>query len=504
MHTETEEYAPVTVDTGQPAHPDVSSRTTLLAISFQFVRRHWLALPSISVFLLIPCFWHRYIVAGDLDSHVYNAWLVQLIERGQAPGLWIAKQWDNVLFDMILSHLGNIFGLHAAERIGVVLSVLIFFWGAFSLVAAATRHAPWFLMPCLAMLTFGWTFEMGFFNYYLSLGLSFFGLAIVWRGRGAERLLALALVPLIWMAHPLGLFWFVGAAGYITIARTASSRGQIFLLAVAAVSLTILGRYLSIHFPSGWASIPGLAANGSDQLLLLDEPRYRLPARLLLVFGLTCLLIDVFARRREHQTLKQYSHPLQLYIVAIMGVSILPGAIQLPQFTSPATLLTQRFSSIAAILACCLLGVMKPRKWHLIGFAGIAAIYFSFLYADTSTLVRIERQAERLVSTLPPGARVSSATWTSSDIPLLSNHLVDRACVGRCFSYSNYEPSSGQFRVRALPGNRIVASSAGTSMAMQLGSYTVLAEDLPLFQIFFCHRNSTELCIRELPAGPPR
>ena len=81
MHTETEEYAPVTVDTGQPAHPDVSSRTTLLAISFQFVRRHWLALPSISVFLLIPCFWHRYIVAGDLDSHVYNAWLVQLIEQ---------------------------------------------------------------------------------------------------------------------------------------------------------------------------------------------------------------------------------------------------------------------------------------------------------------------------------------------------------------------------------------------------------------------------------------
>jgi len=295
---------------------------------------------------------------------------------------------------------------------------------------------------------------MGFFNYYLSLGLSFFGLAIVWRGRGAECLLALALVPLIWMAHPLGLFWFVGAAGYITLARTSSGRGQIFLLAVAAVSLTILGRYLSIHFPSGWASIPGLAANGSDQLLLLDEPRYRLPARLLLVFGLTCLIVDVFAQRRERQTLKQYSHPLQLYIVAIMGVSILPGAIQLPQFTSPATLLTQRFSSIAAILACCLLGVMKPRKWHLIGFAGIAAIYFSFLYADTSTLVRIERQAERLVSTLPPGARVSSATWTSSDIPLLSNHLVDRACVGRCFSYSNYEPSSGQFRVRALPGNR--------------------------------------------------
>jgi len=28
-------------------------------------------------------------------------------------------------------------------------------------------------------------------------------------------------------------------------------------------------------------------------------------------------------------------------------------------------------------------------------------------------------------------------------------HSVDRACIGHCFSYSNYEPSSGQFRVRA-------------------------------------------------------
>jgi len=218
------------------------------------------------------------------------------------------------------------------------------------------------------------------------------------------------------------------------------------------VSLTILGRYLSIHFPSGWASIPGLAANGSDQLLLLDEPRYRLPARLLLVFGLTCLLVDVFAQRRERQTLKHYSHPLQLYIVAIMGVSILPGAIQLPQFTSPATLLTQRFSSIAAILACCCSGD-ETTQVALDRSCRIAAIYFSFLYRDTSTLVRIERQAERLVSTLPPGARVSSATWTSSDIPLLSNHLWTVPASAGVSATATMNPArgnSGSARCRAI------------------------------------------------------
>src|SRR5262249_52154204 len=42
---------------------------------------------AVSVLLLIPCFWHRRIEAGDLPSHVYNAWLAQLIGQGQAPGL---------------------------------------------------------------------------------------------------------------------------------------------------------------------------------------------------------------------------------------------------------------------------------------------------------------------------------------------------------------------------------------------------------------------------------
>jgi len=34
----------------------------------------WGVLP-ICVQLLVPCFWHQRIEAGDLASHVYNAWL---------------------------------------------------------------------------------------------------------------------------------------------------------------------------------------------------------------------------------------------------------------------------------------------------------------------------------------------------------------------------------------------------------------------------------------------
>src|SRR5436305_5040590 len=91
-------------------------------------------IPVICIALLIPCWWQRHIEAGDLGSHVYNAWLAQLIEKGQAPGLYLAHLWNNVFFDVLLLKLGNQFGLAAAEKVAVSLCVLIFFWGVFAFV----------------------------------------------------------------------------------------------------------------------------------------------------------------------------------------------------------------------------------------------------------------------------------------------------------------------------------------------------------------------------------
>jgi len=116
------------------------------------------------------------------------------------------------------------------------------------------RPAQWFIMPVSRCSTFGWTFEMGFFNYYLSLGLSF-----VWSGnclarQGRGRPSALALVPLIWMAHPLGLSVLWARRIYITLASPPrQAAAQIFLLCLGGLGLLpILGETLSIHFPSGW------------------------------------------------------------------------------------------------------------------------------------------------------------------------------------------------------------------------------------------------------------
>lgn len=223
--------------------------TYAFAQAARFVGEHSRRIAAISAVLLVPCFWHRRIIATDLGSHLYNAWLTHLIQRGQAPGLWLSGQFTNVLFDYLLSGFGDLFGLRAAEKIVVPLCVLIFFWGLFALVSAATRRAPWFLAPCFALMTYGWTFHMGFFNYYLSLGFAFFGLAILWGGKGWERWAAVALAPLIVGAHPFGLIWLAGAGIYAAIAEILKRRYQIGLFFSGAASI------FATHWFSGIATL---------------------------------------------------------------------------------------------------------------------------------------------------------------------------------------------------------------------------------------------------------
>jgi hypothetical protein len=102
---------------------------------------------------------------------------------------------------------------------------------------------------------------------------------------------------------------------------------------------------------------------------------------------------------------------------------------------------------------------------------------------------------------MPPGERVVASIGPSPGSRLLINHIVDRACIGHCFSYGNYEPSSEQFRVRALAGNPIVVSDSASFAQIDGGSYEVREKDLPISEIYRCQNNESELCLHELKAG---
>ena len=130
-------------------------------------------------------------------------------------------------------------------------------------------------------------------------------------------------------------------------------------------------------------------------------------------------------------------------------------------------------------------------------------VFFSMVHRDTGFLDRMEKNAEAITSQLPFGTRVASTVFSPPDFRPQYEHLVDRACIGRCFLYSNYEPSTLKFRVRVnKTGSRLVASTVTESEDLQFGNYDVEDGDLPMKQIYQCDPNDlTKLCIRDLESG---
>ena len=466
-----------------------------------FLSRYWGRVTSISLALLIPCFWRRRIVASDLGSHLYNAWLAQLVGRNQVTDMHVAHQWTNVLFDYMLSAAGSFMSLHTTERIVVPIAVLIFFWGAFALVCAAAKRAPWFLVPFLALATYGWTFHIGLFNYYLSLGLAFWGIAIFWRGVGRDKLFALLFVPFIVMASPLGLVWMFAACAYVGVAELLPARWQ-WLLVLPACGVIYAARHYLLHHFGVQDSLGSIVTyNGADQVVLFGL-RYRMLKTAVIVVTLGMLVVDVMRRFfGKHGAWALYLIPLQLYLVIEFGVQMLPSGVTIANNLAAIAILTERLTSVAAILACCVLGAMIPSRWHFVITGAVATVFFVWLYQDTGIINRIEVQAEHLVRTVPRDSRIMATIFPLPDSRIMIQHVIDRACIGYCFDYGNYEPGTGLFRVRGDEGGFYNLGDYELAVNMEEGEYQVQPDDLPLYQVYQCTETGTVLCIAPLHAG---
>jgi len=165
--------------------------------------------------------------------------------------------------------------------------------------------------------------------------------------------------------------------------------------------------------------------------------------------------------------------------------------------------LGSRLTTISAIFGLCLLGILKSRKWHVAGLGAAMLVFGAFLNQDAGWLNRLEANAEKIAHGLAPGTRVLATVVAPDDSRLkFIHHIVDRACIGHCFSYENYEPSSGEFRVRVQEGSPVVSADVDEAESMASGEYQVQQADLPMKQIYQCDANDlTKLCIRDLAAG---
>ena len=179
---------------------------------------------ALSVLLLLPVYWQPRLQAGDLADHMDNAWLPQLIETGRAQGMTMLRQTTNLLFDLMMNALFRVSNAEIAQRLSVSIAVLVFVWGAFRFISVVGGRPSWHMLPCIAMLAYGWVFHMGFFNFYLSMGLCFWALAAAWEWRPRWALYTLPLLALAYVAHALPVVWTLALLVYQWIARRMSPR----------------------------------------------------------------------------------------------------------------------------------------------------------------------------------------------------------------------------------------------------------------------------------------
>lgn len=466
-----------------------------------------LTIATVSLSLLVPCIWLAHIESTDLASHLYNAWLARLIAAGHLPGLWMNHQLTNVVFDHLLTWLLGALGPLAAERIAAYIAVLVFFWGAFSFICEASGRHPWFLLPCLAILAYGRVFYLGFFNFYLSVGFSFAALALLWKPNPWRWALGIVAILVACCCHPLGAAWAIATALYVCLAHNSRRKVQATLFAVSVLALAAIGLIQKLRFPNPPPSFGErirhlIAALGWDQAIPFTRAFSVISYRSL-ELGILAILGWLLAARFVKQSRLSIGLPIQLYALSCCALLFLPYKFHLTiLFPTELAFIEDRLSLIAAVLACAVVADTYPVKWQRAMLVILAAMYFALIYQDQRALNQIEGNITRLVSQLPSRQRVVAflpytGVVGQDDV----NSMVDRACVGRCYSYGDYEPSSRQFRIRAARDNAFVLSSARDVGKLGAGTYVVQPRDLPLYQIYWCAPATKNLCIRPLTAG---
>jgi hypothetical protein len=432
-----------------------------------------------SLLLLVPCYWQSRLQLGDLSSHIYNAWLAQLIESGRAPGLAIVPQTTNVLFDLLLSGLFKTLGVEAAQRISVSLAVLAFVWGAFAFVSVVSGRRAWGLMPAIAMLAYGWVLHMGLLDFYLSLGLCFWALALAWEWKPRRVAAAVPVLILAYGAHGLPVAWTVTLLAYLWLARRMTPRKRAIMMAASLAAMVVARAVVTGMMSYIWLPQQMVEITGTDQLWVFDG-KYLVP-----FLGLLLVSVLLFVRLLGASGARNVLSSLlfQIGVLSAAGVFLVPTRLDIPGYNHALVYIAERMSLAVGICLCALLAAAPMRAYHRCAMAVVALVFFGFLYRDERVLNAFEDQMTRLVWQLPPGQRVVSAI----DDPALRinalTHMIDRACLGRCYSYANYEPSTAQFRIRAVAGNPMVVSTYEDSWRLQTGTYVVKERDLPLYQV---------------------
>jgi hypothetical protein len=287
-----------------------------------------------------------------------------------------------------------------------------------------------------------------------------------------------------------------GAGFYIVFARRLSPPKQWLLVILAAAFLVaahfvIWSRYEVVH-----PLYLLYYANGADQIVL--RRLYYLPAAALFLFASIVIVRESLFEHGENRPDIIISIPTQLYLVILIAVWTLPNEISLPQYSAPLKFILERLTLVSATIACCMLAMARRRLSDGIVLSAIAAVYFGFLYYDTTVLNRTEAKIVTLLESIGPNQRVVGNYRSGGpDSRLKYNHMLDRDCAGRCYSLENYEPLTGQFRVHVGADCPILAKPREIpQIASARPNLAIALKYFPVYEFYLRSTDPTDIAMR--------
>jgi len=362
----------------------------------------WAATPAgnriccllLSLVLLAPCYWQPRLHAADLASRMDYGWFTDWIESGAWQGLTTVRQTTGVLFDVLLAGTTRMFGTEIGPRLCVSMTVLIFVWGAFAFVSVVSGRRPWHLLASIAMLAYGWVFHMGFFNFYLSLGLCFWVLALVCETSPRRCAMAVPILVLAYTAHALPVAWTVWLALYLWLGRRVTVRVRGYFLS-ASLLLIMLGFFAAGRAVySSWTPDRILMATGGGQVWMFDRKYDLVFVGLLLVWGL--LFLDLLRQSGPRQIVSATA--FQICMISTAAVALLPATILLPGFDHALIYVAERMSLGVGVCVCALLGLARPRTFERWALVAVALIFFCFIYRDERTFNSFQDRMEDTIA----------------------------------------------------------------------------------------------------------
>jgi hypothetical protein len=278
----------------------------------------------------------------------------------------------------------------------------------------------------------------------------------------------------------------------VAMARRAVGAAWILLL-LGAVLMRILLAVPTWGAGFRWSAEQALYLTGAEQLITYSIWSL-VPAGVLLA-----ILVMRAARDAGAVGLARWLRQPSIIALAatMLTVVVLPAAFRFGTAAAEVSLVPQRLSLAVAVTALAVLGGGAPALDRRAG-GGIAATALALLFWQQRAIQREGEAINRALETLSPAARVIGAV-AFPNARVNMGHLVDRYCPSRCWSYANYEPASGQFRLHATGPNPIVMSDFRDIRNVYFGRYVVKHEDLPVVELAVCDAHT--YCLRALAVG---